>query len=448
MVKANKEVPASAVSINPTGIKRDKTSLAARAARFATPPTTPATSSASKSKGDDIDGGILSRLGTTPSSTDGTPKRLKGKSKDLEKSFLRLTGIPDATMIRPEKVLRSSLEHVKTCYLKDRDYQYASDQLKSIRQDLTVQGIKGSFCVRVYELHARIALQNNDFGEYKQCQTRLQEMRSKGAHTSSDEFDAYRVLYVLIMDNITELGRVLADVERARYAKLMRNKIHRPDIKMTDFALDVVSRWRTHNTRKLLECYKYAREHKSDEVDILGIVSSATTKGAQKDKDPSADGAPDMRHLYYFTNALLVKQRSSNLQRILKAYDTFPLSELCKLLDFKDNYQCLSFLKEHGVAQFVNKLDNQNVISLDCRAAHAAATTTVATAFTTTAGMKRKADEITKEVEEVKDAPISKKKQRKLDKEAKKQLLFIREQQQLLKKRAKKINQKMKKMGM
>ena len=58
-----------------------------------------------------------------------------------------------------------------------------------------------------------------------------------------------------------------------------------------------------------------------------------------------------------------------------------------------------------------------------------------------------KTNEITKEVEEVKDAPISKKKQRKLDKEAKKQLLFIREQQQLLKKRAKKINQKMKKMG-
>lgn len=138
-----------------------------------------------------------------------------GTCQDLEKPYLRLTSAPVPAQVRPESILKQTLELLKKKWRKEGNYSYICDQFKSMRQDLTVQRIRDDFTVAVYEIHARIALEKGDLGEYNQCQTQLRALYQMGLKGSPVEFKAYRILYFIHTANRTALNDALADLTTA-----------------------------------------------------------------------------------------------------------------------------------------------------------------------------------------------------------------------------------------
>ncbi|CAH0483040.1 unnamed protein product [Peronospora belbahrii] len=132
---------------------------------------------------------------------------IKGTNQTVEKEYLRLTSPPHPSTVRPEPVLHKALELVKSKWAKgNHDYIYACSQLKSIRQDCTVQHIKNAFTVSVYETHARVALQSGDINEFNQCQTQLHELYEKLVPGEAIEFLAYRILYCVYVSLQSKKG--------------------------------------------------------------------------------------------------------------------------------------------------------------------------------------------------------------------------------------------------
>ncbi|KAM3527445.1 hypothetical protein NHJ13051_002983 [Beauveria bassiana] len=98
----------------------------------------------------------------TPTESSLSSGPIVGTSEVLEKRYLRLTAPPIPSNVRPEPILRQTLDLLKKKWRKEGNYSYVCDQFKSMRQDLTVQHIKNDFTVSVYEIHARIALEKGD----------------------------------------------------------------------------------------------------------------------------------------------------------------------------------------------------------------------------------------------------------------------------------------------
>ena len=163
------------------------------------------------------------RSGSDSPSTPRTPRGptpepigpIVGRSQKLEKNYFRLTSAPNPDDVRPIDVLRKTLELLKKKWRSDCNYVYICDQFKSLRQDLTVQHIKNDFTTTVYEIHARIALEKGDLGEYNQCQTQLRALYKQNLGGHPVEFKAYRILYFIHTQNRTDMNDVLSDLTLA-----------------------------------------------------------------------------------------------------------------------------------------------------------------------------------------------------------------------------------------
>ncbi|CAM0955157.1 unnamed protein product [Alopecurus aequalis] len=123
---------------------------------------------------------------------------VKGTCQEIEKRYLRLTSAPDPSTVRPENVLEKALSMVEA---SQKNYLFKCDQLKSIRQDLTVQRIQNELTVKVYETHARLALQAGDLPEFNQCQSQLKRLYREGNKGCYFEFSAYNLLCVMLHSN-------------------------------------------------------------------------------------------------------------------------------------------------------------------------------------------------------------------------------------------------------
>ena len=167
-----------------------------------------------------------------------------GRSQKLEKNYFRLTSAPNPDDVRPIEVLRKTLELLKKKWRSDSNYVYICDQFKSLRQDLTVQHIKNDFTTTVYEIHARIALEKGDLGEYNQCQSQLRALYKQNLGGHPVEFKAYRILYFIHTQNRTDMNDVLSDLTPADKQE--------PAIK---HALDVRSAMALGNFHKFFKLY-------------------------------------------------------------------------------------------------------------------------------------------------------------------------------------------------
>ncbi|CAG9315436.1 unnamed protein product [Blepharisma stoltei] len=136
--------------------------------------------------------------------------KIAGTCTDLEKQYFRLTSKPDPSTVRPEPILRKALAWFKDRWRrKEIKYEYFSDQLRSIRQDLTVQGIKDKFTVEVYQVHTRLALEAGDLDQCISCMSRLFELYDEGLSGKQAEFTAYRIIYFSLQQLYIQLEKCL-----------------------------------------------------------------------------------------------------------------------------------------------------------------------------------------------------------------------------------------------
>mmetsp|Transcript_2644 Transcript_2644/g.3960 ORF Transcript_2644/g.3960 Transcript_2644/m.3960 type:complete len:302 (-) Transcript_2644:146-1051(-) len=252
-----------------------------------------------------------------------SPKRFKGLSIQLERPYLRLTSAPVPSVIRPLKVLKLALENVKQKYLENEDYSHACEQLKSIRQDLTVQNINNRFAAHVYETHGRIALECGDLAEYNQCQSRLQEMRRRGIPISSSEFDSYRVLHALYCKNKLETVGILRDLARRREI----------DNEHMAFMMSIRRCLVDGNTSRFFKLYSSA---------------------------PLLSG--------YILDYMVSSVRKNAYDAMIKANDTVSLGDITKILGFSKVKECKAFLKDKGAVVARNPSSNfLRDMTLDCK---------------------------------------------------------------------------------
>jgi hypothetical protein len=286
--------------------------------------------------------------------------RLIGENRKLEKVYLRLTDFPRKEDVRPLEVLVKSLMHIKNRYLKDEDFEWANDQLKSVRQDLTVQSIRNRFVLDVYETHARILLEHGDLNEFNQCQTVLRTLTQGSIgledNTESNDF----------MDS--ELESVCCEGSEDR--PLRQSESNEDEFHGYSFLYALVrSSWSDLKTELIRTRRKSAREgNRCDRASSCGHALQVVT--ALNDNDYRGffrlyECAPHMSA--YLMDFLVKRVRELAYERIIAAYrPTVSVEHFRECLCFRDLEETRLFLRQSD-AVFVHE-KGQPPFFVDCKA--------------------------------------------------------------------------------
>ena len=185
-------------------------------------------------------------------------KKLKGLNQELEKDYLRPSPsvVLDSSNVRPISILKKQFKIIREKLLEDDDYNYFLNQIKSIRQDLVVQGIENKFTVKVYTLHSRIALEQGDLNEYNQCQSRLQELKRKKVKVNNDEMDCYRLIHSAYQNQNLEIVNTLReisdDIDNANKECIKKQKGEHYGL---SYSMRILRAFKTGDSQQFLKMY-------------------------------------------------------------------------------------------------------------------------------------------------------------------------------------------------
>lgn len=303
---------------------------------------------------------------------------------------MRLTSAPKEEDVRPLPVLRKSLAHIKSQFIQLEDFDWANEQLKSVRQDITVQHLRNSFVLEVYETHARILLEHGDLNEFNQCQTMIRSLTSPyqasmdeledddlmttpssalenlspnqsetngllhQSDETSDEFQAYGLLYDLVQHSWSDLVLALSlhSRNRSRSDRSIDSDVDTPKKKCQGPPLNggIPEVVRGSSFRHALTVVMAVIHN--DYQTFFRLYESAPHMSA------------------YLMDFLVRRVRDAAYERIIAAYrPTISVEYVREALVFQDLEEARRFLKKKG-AVFVSELGGPP-FWVDCKATFA-----------------------------------------------------------------------------
>ena len=300
---------------------------------------------------------------------------LVGENMNIEKPYLRLTTFPKKEDVRPLPVLIKALAHIKSVYVKSEDFDFANEQLKSVRQDLTVQSIRNEFVLDVYETHARILLEHGELNEFHQCQTMIRSLTTRpgdvtregsGAveeqdacglshvaarearpikplcqsQEAADEFCGYAILYALVRNSWMEL--------KSQVARALQPKEGATTTATTTTTTATAPTAFSASSRHALHVVKAIDDN--DFRTFFRLYESAPHMSA------------------YLMDFLVKRVRENALKRIIAAYrPSVSMEHIRVSLCFSDLEETRRFLRQHGVV-FLQESTGPPPFWVDCKA--------------------------------------------------------------------------------